>query len=125
MYYDYVFVKNEGNTRLLNQFKEMIEKGQFALTYQLRQEFKKLKSVYRDSNKTNIRRVLPALIKISEILPTEFRSEVQAMNEWLEKQWTNETEIYDAEKDPYVQSYIGFYIMSSKEQIIEDKVPGR
>ncbi len=96
--HDYIFVKKEGNTRLVDQFKEMIEKGEFALRYQLRREFKKLKSVYRDSNKTNIRRVLPALLKISEILPTELLSEVQAMNEWLEKQWTNETEIYDAER---------------------------
>lgn len=96
--HDYIFNKKEGNTRLKDQFKEMIEKGEFALTYRLRREFKKLKSVYRDTNKTNIRRVLPALLKISEILPTEFRSEVQAMNEWLEQQWTNETEIYDAER---------------------------
>ncbi len=32
--------------------------------------------------------------------------------------------IYDAETDPYVQSYIGFYIMKSKEEIILDKIPG-
>jgi hypothetical protein len=103
--HDYVFVKNEHHLRLREKFKEMIETGEFALTYKLRAEFKKLKSVYRDSNKTNIRRVLPALLKISEILPTELLSEVQAMNEWLEQQWTNETEIYDAER-AYEPRYI-------------------
>lgn len=33
--------------------------------------------------------------------------------------------IYDAEPDPYVQSYIGFYIQKSKDEIIADKVPGK
>lgn len=33
--------------------------------------------------------------------------------------------VYDAEKDPYVQSYLGFYIQKSKDEIIADKVPGR
>ncbi|MCD6011443.1 MAG: hypothetical protein K0Q79_1305 [Flavipsychrobacter sp.] len=33
--------------------------------------------------------------------------------------------IYDAEKDPYTQSYIGFYIMKSKDEIIADKLPGQ
>ncbi len=33
--------------------------------------------------------------------------------------------IFDAEQDPYVKSYIGFYLNSTKEQIIEDRVPGR
>jgi hypothetical protein len=96
--HDYIFVQNEGNSRLQNQFKEMIEKGEYALTYQLRKEFKKLTKYIEDYHKTNIVRVLPALIKISEILPTEFRSEVQAMNEWLENQRLNELGIYDAER---------------------------
>jgi len=33
--------------------------------------------------------------------------------------------IFDAEQDPYVKSYIGFYVNSTKEQIIEDRVPGK
>lgn len=33
--------------------------------------------------------------------------------------------LYKEEKDPYVQSSIAFYINSSREQIINDKIPGK
>lgn len=32
--------------------------------------------------------------------------------------------LYNEEKDPYTQSYLGFYINSNKEEIINDRVPG-
>ena len=102
LFHDYLYVQNEGNTRLLEAAKKMLAEAEPLLVEKLNKEFKKSK-IYIDKRPldTNLGKITSSLLKMSEILPREFLSQVQATKEWIEHQKQIESEMIDARYNTY------------------------
>ena len=102
LFHDYLYVQNEGNTRLLETAKKMLAEAEPLLVEKLNKEFKKSK-IYIDKRPldTNLGKITSSLLKMSEILPREFLSQVQATKEWIEHQKQIESEMIDARYNIY------------------------
>jgi hypothetical protein len=97
LFYDYLYRQNEGNSRLLEAAKKMLAEAEPLLIEKLNKEFKKSK-IYIDAGTldTDLSAITSSLLKMSEILPREFRSQVEATKEWIEHQTQKESEMINA-----------------------------
>ena len=106
LFYNYLFVQNEGNTRLLEIAKKMLAEAEPLLIEKLEKEFRKSK-IYIDKRALdpNLGKITSSLLRMSEILPREFLSQVQATKEWIEHQTQVESEMLDARYNTYEAPY--------------------
>ncbi len=102
LFYNYLFVQNEGNTRLLEIAKKMLAEAEPLLIEKLEKEFRK-SNIYvsKRALDPNLGKITSSLLRMSEILPREFLSQVQATKEWIEHQTQVESEMLDARYNTY------------------------
>ena len=102
LFYNYLFVQNEGNTRLLEIAKKMLAEAEPLLIEKLEKEFRK-SNIYvsKRALDPNLGKITSSLLRMSEILPREFLSQVQATKEWIEHQTQVESEMLVARYNTY------------------------
>jgi len=102
LFYNYLFVQNEGNTRLLEIAKKMLAEAEPLLIEKLEKEFRK-SNIYvsKRALDPNLGKITSSLLRMSEIVPREFLSQVQATKEWIEHQTQVESEMLDARYNTY------------------------
>ena len=102
LFHNYLYVQNEGNTRLLEAAKKMLAEAEPLLIEKLEKEFRK-SNIYINKRALdpNLGKITSSLLKMSEILPREFLSQVQATKEWIEHQTQVESEMLDARYNTY------------------------
>lgn len=102
LFHNYLYVQNEGNTRLLEAAKKMLAEAEPLLVEKLQKEFRKSKIyINKRALDPNLGKITSSLLKMSEILPREFLSQVQATKEWIEHQTQIESEMLDARYNTY------------------------
>jgi hypothetical protein len=102
LFYNYLYVQNEGNSRLLEAAKKMLAEAEPLLIEKLEKEFRK-SNIYvsKRALDPNLGKITSSLLRMSEILPREFLSQVQATKEWIEHQTQVESEMLDARYNTY------------------------
>jgi hypothetical protein len=102
LFYNYLYVQNEGNSRLLEAAKKMLAEAEPLLIEKLEKEFRK-SNIYvsKRALDPNLGKITSSLLKMSEILPRDFLSQVQATKEWIEHQTQVESEMLDARYNTY------------------------
>ena len=74
-------------------FKKMLQETEQYLIQDLEREFKKFKKTFEYKPKTDLVKVIPKLLEIKELLPSQFLALVMAINEWMEYQRNAEVEM--------------------------------
>lgn len=101
----YLFVETD-DSNLKDSFKQMMEKAEPYLIDKLEKEFRKHKIIAGEGSRDiDFIDVLEKILKLGEILPLEFKSQVEATKEWVEYQRQQEIQAihnkYDTFRDDH------------------------
>jgi hypothetical protein len=101
----YLFVETD-DSNLKDSFKQMMEKAEPYLIDKLEKEFRKHKIIAGEGSRDiDFIDVLEKILTLGEILPLEFKSQVEATKEWVEYQRQQEVQAihdkYDTFRDDH------------------------